>query len=171
MIIFMPIFGSLSDKVGRRSRVWMWQRGSRYFGLPGVLAHAFRGLAAVLTVAVCLGIFYASVLGTEASLFDEAIRSRNPVFRDITVYQFSGIFASGLIPLIASTLILYNGGQPWLLCGYIALVSLVSSYRPTLCAMALPKLTRAFRSNARFKAKWHHSRPPPLGDFPNASQS
>ena len=42
------------------------------------------------------------------------------------VYQFSGIFASGLTPLIAATLLHLNDNQPWLIAGYIVLVSIVS---------------------------------------------
>ena len=127
MIIFMPLFGSLSDKVGRRA---VYGCGGVVLGIsvfPAFWLMHFGVFAAVLTVAVCLGIFYASVLGTEASLFSEQFDPEIRYSGISLVYQFSGIFASGLTPLIASTLILYNGGQPWLLCGYIALVSLVSS--------------------------------------------
>ena len=42
------------------------------------------------------------------------------------VYQFSGIFASGLTPLIAATLLHYNDNQPWLIAGYIVVVSIIS---------------------------------------------
>jgi hypothetical protein len=43
------------------------------------------------------------------------------------VYQFSGIFASGLTPIIATSLLPYGGNKPWLICGYILLVSIISA--------------------------------------------
>ena len=43
------------------------------------------------------------------------------------MYQFSGIFASGLTPIIATSLLPYGGNKPWLICGYILLVSIISA--------------------------------------------
>ena len=43
-----------------------------------------------------------------------------------SVYQFSGIFASGLTPSIATLLLGYAGGAPWLFVGYMVLVTLIS---------------------------------------------
>ena len=127
MIVFMPIFGHLSDKVGRRV-VYGW--GSILLGVvifPAFWFMNFGPTASMITVAVCLGILYAAVLGTEAALFSEQFSTEIRYSGISLVYQFSGIFASGLTPLIASALIIYNGGQPWLLCGYIVLVSLISA--------------------------------------------
>ncbi|MGG2339510.1 hypothetical protein ACE4ZU_26800, partial [Salmonella enterica] len=42
------------------------------------------------------------------------------------VYQFSGIFASGLTPIIATYLIEANGKQPWYVIGYLVFAALVS---------------------------------------------
>lgn len=47
--------------------------------------------------------------------------------------QFSGIFASGLTPIIAAYLIQQNDGQPWLVCAYVVFATLVSM----LYAMAI----------------------------------
>ena len=41
--------------------------------------------------------------------------------------QFSGIFASGLTPIIATALLPAGGGRPWLICGYVLVVSLISA--------------------------------------------
>jgi MFS transporter, MHS family, shikimate and dehydroshikimate transport protein len=44
------------------------------------------------------------------------------------VFQVAGIFSSGPTPLIAAVLLVYGGGQPWLVCLYVAAVSLVSFF-------------------------------------------
>jgi MFS family permease len=127
MIIFMPIFGHLSDKIGRRA-VYGW--GSIVLGIaifPAFWLMNFGSSAAMVTIAVSLGILYAAVLGTEASLFSEQFSTEIRYSGISLVYQVSGIFASGLTPLIASALIIYNGGQPWVLCAYVVLVSLISA--------------------------------------------
>jgi MFS family permease len=127
MIIFMPIFGHLSDKIGRRA---VYGFGSIVLGIavfPAFWLMSFGPEIALMTVAVCLGIFYAAVLGTEAALFSEQFSTEIRYSGISLVYQFSGIFASGLTPLIASALLIYGGGQPWMLCTYIVLVSLISA--------------------------------------------
>jgi MFS transporter, MHS family, shikimate and dehydroshikimate transport protein len=127
MIVFMPIFGHLSDKIGRRA-VYGW--GSIVLGLvifPAFWVMNLGTVAAMTTVAVCLGILYSAVLGTEAAFFSEQFGTEIRYSGISLVYQFSGIFASGLTPLIASALIAYNGGQPWMLCAYIVVVSIVSA--------------------------------------------
>jgi MHS family shikimate/dehydroshikimate transporter-like MFS transporter len=43
------------------------------------------------------------------------------------VYQFSGIFASGLTPIIATALLPIGNNQPWLICLYVLVVSLISA--------------------------------------------
>ena len=42
------------------------------------------------------------------------------------VYQFSGIYASGLTPLILTALLGAAGGTPWLAAGYLVLTGLIS---------------------------------------------
>ncbi len=42
------------------------------------------------------------------------------------VYQFSGIYASGVTPMILTALIAAGGGTPWLACGYLVATSVVS---------------------------------------------
>jgi MHS family metabolite:H+ symporter-like MFS transporter len=73
------------------------------------------------------------VYGPEAALFcdlfDAPVRYTGISF----VYQFSGIFASGITPIIATYLIAANGTQPWYLCAYVIFAALVSA----ACAMAM----------------------------------
>jgi MHS family shikimate/dehydroshikimate transporter-like MFS transporter len=46
------------------------------------------------------------------------------------VYQFSGIFASGITPIIATALLKSGGGEPWQICMYVLFAGAVSA----LCA-------------------------------------
>jgi len=128
MIIMLPIFGNLSDRVGRR----------RLFGTAGLLigvltfgAFWLMGTKDPLLIWIAITIpfafVYPAVYGAQAALFSELFDTRVRYTGISFVYQFSGIFASGLTPIIATALLPLGGGKPWLICFYVLAVSLVSA--------------------------------------------
>lgn len=80
-----------------------------------------------LSLMIPFGIFYASVYGPEAALFCELFDARIRYTGISFVYQFSGIFFSGLTPIIATALLKINGGSPTLMCIYVAASGVVSA--------------------------------------------
>jgi MFS transporter, MHS family, shikimate and dehydroshikimate transport protein len=142
MLFFIPAFGRLSDTLGRRG----------VFGtaalLTGLLAFpAFwlmstagnNGLLVALAIIIPFGIVYAAVYGPEAALFSELFDTRVRYSGISFVYQFSGIFASGLTPIIATALLKQNDGQPWLVATYMLIVGVISA----LSAWALRETAQA----------------------------
>ncbi len=127
MVFMIPIFGKLSDRVGR-------QKVYRYgVILTALLAYpAFwlmdtgNWVLATIAILVPFGIVYPAIYGPIAAMFSELFSTRVRYTGVSFVYQFSGIFASGLTPLIAATLLHYGGGEPWLIAGYIVFVAVVS---------------------------------------------
>ena len=83
------------------------------------------------------GIIYAMCYGPEAALFCDLFDPRVRYTGISFVYQFSGIFASGITPIIATYLIAENGNQPWYLCAYVVFAAVVSA----LCASAIKGTT------------------------------
>lgn len=73
------------------------------------------------------GIIYAMCYGPEAALFCDLFDPRVRYTGISFVYQFSGIFSSGITPIVATYLIAANGNQPWYLCGYVVFAALVSA--------------------------------------------
>lgn len=127
----IPFFGWLSDRIGR-TRVYAV--GSLITGLSAfpafwVFLNAGGSTGMIwLALIIPFGIFYASVYGPEAALFSELFPARVRYTGISFVYQFSGIFASGLTPIIATALLQYSGAQnPWLVCAYVAFAGLVSA--------------------------------------------
>ena len=131
MACFIPMWGSLADRIGK----------ARIFGtaalLLGVTAYpvfwvlhnyATTNLFFVyMAIIVPFGIIYAAAYASMASLFSESF---DPTVRYSSisfVYQFSGIFASGLTPMIATMLVQANDSQPWYLCGYLLVAGVISA--------------------------------------------
>jgi MFS transporter, MHS family, shikimate and dehydroshikimate transport protein len=128
MIVMLPVYGNLSDHIGRR-------RMFAYAGLLiGILSFpAFWLMETKIPILVWLAItvpfafVYPAVYGPQAALFSELFDTRVRYTGISFVYQFSGIFASGLTPIIATSLLPAGGNKPWLVCAYILIVSIISA--------------------------------------------
>ncbi len=133
MIFTIPFFGHLSDKVGR-ARVYFW--GSlitAFSAFPAfwLMTHSGGNMFVIwLSIIIPFGIFYASIYGPEAALFCDLFDAKVRYTGISFVYQFSGIFASGITPIIATALLKSGGGEPWQICMYVVFAGLVSA----LCA-------------------------------------
>ncbi|MDQ2736488.1 MAG: MHS family MFS transporter [Pseudomonadota bacterium] len=130
MIVTIPMFGQLADRIGR-AKVYMW--GSLVTAISAfpafwLMTHSGGNVLLVwLAIVVPFGILYASIYGPEAvlfcDLFDAKVRYTGISF----VYQFSGIFASGITPIVATALLKSGGGQPWQICMYVLFAGVVSA--------------------------------------------
>jgi len=131
MIFTIPFFGRMADRVGR-PKVYMW--GSLITAVSAFpafwLMSTSSGNMLVIWLAIIIpfGILYASVYGPEAvlfcDLFDAKVRYTGISF----VYQFSGIWSSGITPIIATALIGFGGGSPWWVCLYVLFAGVVSAW-------------------------------------------
>lgn len=130
MCFFIPFFGRLSDRIGR-TRVYFW--GALITGFSAIPAFwifiHFSDHILILWLAIIIpfGILYSSVYGPEAALFCDLFDAKVRYTGISFVYQFSGIFASGLTPIIATYLLKTGGGEPWHIVGYVILSGVVSA--------------------------------------------
>jgi MHS family shikimate/dehydroshikimate transporter-like MFS transporter len=130
MCFFIPLFGYMSDRLGR-TKVYFW--GSLITGISSFPAFWLINSSGAnvtliwMSIIIPFGIFYASVYGPEAALFAELFDTKVRYTGISFVYQFSGIFASGLTPIIATALLKYSNGDTTLICAYVAFAGLVSA--------------------------------------------
>ncbi|MGW7257390.1 MFS transporter [Streptomyces sp. NPDC054834] len=127
MAVLLPVSGALTGRQGARR---MYPTGIARFGLSVFPAFwlfgtaGFWGYAAGITLT--LGIVHAVVYGAQgtlfAALFPAEVRYTGMSF----VYQVSGIFTSGVTPLLMSVLPAAGHGTPWIACGYLVLTAAVS---------------------------------------------
>src|SRR5690625_2592320 len=130
MCFFIPIFGALSDRVGR-PRMYIW--GALATGISAVPAlylmtvHVAQVCIVWLSIVLPFGVLYASIYGPIAALFCELFDTDVRYTGISFVYQFSGIFASGITPMIATALLQANDNRPWYLGGYIIFTAIISA--------------------------------------------
>jgi MFS family permease len=115
-----------------RTKVFGW--GSVITGLSALPAFwiwmTYPDQAILVWAALILpvALFYASVYGPEAALFCDLFGPQVRYTGISFVYQFSGIFASGLTPIIATALIQeYGPNGGWAIASYCAFAGIVSA--------------------------------------------
>src|SRR5579885_1465502 len=128
MIVMLPFYGNISDKVGRRR---LFAIGGLLIGIltfPAFwLMQTLSPILIWIAITIPFAIIYPAVYGPQAALFSELFDTRVRYTGISFVYQFSGIFASGLTPIIATALLPLGGGKPWLICLYVLAVSIISA--------------------------------------------
>ncbi|GHJ42531.1 MFS transporter [Streptomyces sp. TS71-3] len=129
MAALLPLSGALVDRAGPR-RVYL--AGMGLFALSVYPAFWLFGAAGNWAFAVALvatlGVVHASFYGAQGTLFAALFPTSVRYTGMSVVYQVSGIFASGLTPLIVTALMALGSGTPWLACGYLVATGLASMW-------------------------------------------
>ena len=135
-VVLVPIAGALSDKVGRKPvfRVGAW--AALLLAFPVAVLVQSGGQLAIFTALVAgLGLVYGTVYGPLAAFWSELFETRFRYTALSSLYQLSGVVASGLTPLIAAWLVTLGGGTLWWVAGYNVVVAAIS----LTCARFLPE--------------------------------
>jgi MFS family permease len=127
MAVLLPVSGRLTDRFGAR-RVYM--AGVACYGIAAFPAFALFGtknlLLFGLAMIVVFGVVHAIFYGAQGTLYSALYPTRTRYTGLSFVYQFSGIYASGVTPMILTALIAAAGGTPWLACAYLVTTAAIS---------------------------------------------
>jgi MFS family permease len=128
LAVLLVGFGRLADVWSARG---LYATGAVLFALsvyPAFAAFRTRDplLIGVVLVLV-LGVVHAVLYAPQGTLYAQLSPVRMRYTGMSFVYQFSGIYASGLTPLIVTSLLAAGGGTPWLACGYLVVTGLIGA--------------------------------------------
>lgn len=134
--VLVPLSGALSDRLGRKPvyRVGAWLGLLLAFPVAAMVQSESRALIFAALV-LGLGLVYGVVYGPLAAFWSELFETRYRYTALSTLYQVSGIVASGLTPLIAAWLVTLGDGTLWWVAGYNVAVAAIS----LVCARFLPE--------------------------------
>jgi MFS family permease len=135
-VLLVLLGGAVSDRVGRKPvyRLGAWL--ALLFAFPAAaLIQSEDRWAIFTTFVVGLGVLYGLVYGPLAAWWSELFDTRYRYSALSTLYQVSGIFASGLTPLVAAWLVSRGDGSLWLVATYAVAVAALS----LTCAHLLPE--------------------------------
>lgn len=135
-VVLVPVAGAWSDRLGRKPvyRLGAWLGLLFAFPAAAMVQSGHRGLI-FLTFVGGLGMIYGVVYGPLAAFWAELFETRYRYTALSTLYQVSGIVASGLTPLIAAWLVTRGDGTLWWVATYNVAVAALS----LTCARFLPE--------------------------------
>jgi MFS family permease len=135
-VALVPVAGALSDRRGRKPvyRVGTWLGLLTAFPVAALVQSGTRS-GIFLALVTGLGLTYGLVYGPLAAWWSELFDTRYRYTALSSLYQLSGIVASGLTPLIAAWLVSRGDGTLWWVAAYQVGVATLS----LLCARALPE--------------------------------
>ncbi|MCI2422445.1 MHS family MFS transporter [Saccharopolyspora sp. K220] len=128
LAVLLPVFGQFADRWTPRRA---YALGASLFALsvyPAFLAFQTRDpLLTGLVIVLVLGVIHAILYAPQGTLYAQLAPVRLRYTGMSFVYQFSGIYASGLTPLIITALLAASGGSPWWACAYLVLTGAIGT--------------------------------------------
>jgi MFS family permease len=127
MAALLPVSGLLTDRFGAKR---VYASGIAAYGLAVFPVFALFGTKNLMLFAlgmlVVFGVIHAWFYGAQGSLYASLFPARIRYTGLSTVYQLSGVYASGLTPLILTALIGAAGGTPWIACAYLVVTAVIA---------------------------------------------
>jgi MFS family permease len=140
MAVLLPVSGRLTDRFDVRA---VYGTGIALFGLSVFPVFALFGHRSIAWFTVAMvwvfGVVHAIFYGAQGTLFAGLFPTRVRYTGLSTVYQLSGVFASGITPLILTALIAAEHGGPWYACSYLALTAVISVGATALLRPSTPE--------------------------------
>jgi MHS family shikimate/dehydroshikimate transporter-like MFS transporter len=126
IIALQPVYGALSDRIGRRPLNLFGTVFTALFAYPlFLLLETRQPVLITLGLIVATAAGFAPVVAVQpafyAELFGAGVR-----YTGFAASREVGAAVSGFSPLVAAALLSAAGGQPWLVAGWLVVTSLVS---------------------------------------------
>jgi metabolite-proton symporter len=134
MVFFIPFFGRMADRFDRRHLYTVGVILLALLAYPSfLLIGTGNPIVIGATLVVVLGVVYPCVYGPQSSFYAELFPTQVRYTGISFVYQFSGVFASGLTPLILTYLLGRANNGFGLILTYGVAVSVIS----VICTLSI----------------------------------
>ncbi|WP_223167261.1 MFS transporter [Nonomuraea sp. SYSU D8015] len=126
-VVSIPLFGMLSDRIGRVPLYRMAALFQALFAVP-----AFALLSTGNTILICvvitlgIGVGVNGMLGSQCALLAELFGARHRYTGVAIGREFSAIIAGGVAPMIGAALLLAFSNSWWPLAAYVVVLSLIT---------------------------------------------
>jgi MHS family shikimate/dehydroshikimate transporter-like MFS transporter len=94
-----------------------------FFVAAGTGSH----VAIVLAIVFGVNVAHDAMYGPQAAWFGELFDTRLRYSGASLGYQIGAVLSGGFAPLIAAALLVAGGGSPWLIVGYFAVLTVITS--------------------------------------------
>ena len=134
MIFFIPFFGRMADRFDRRRLYTTGVILLAVLTYPSfLLIGTGNPLVIGATLVIVLGVVYPCVYGPQSSFYAELFPTQVRYTGISFVYQFSGVLASGMTPLILTYLLGVADNGFGLILAYVVVVSVISA----ICSLSI----------------------------------
>ena len=126
-LLTIPLFGVLSDRWTRRRTYMAGCVFLAAFAMPFfALLDTRDPVRIALAVVLAMNLGHAVLYSVQAALIPELFGTRLRCTGASIGYQLGAVFAGGLAPLVAATLVRYFPGSYWPLAAYVIVMAVVS---------------------------------------------
>jgi MHS family shikimate/dehydroshikimate transporter-like MFS transporter len=158
----VPLWGSLSDRFGRRKVYLAGAVFSMVFAFPFfALVDTKEPVLIYLAIVLGVNVGHDLMYGPQAAYYSELFGTRVRYSGASLGYQLASVFSGGFAPLIATALLAANGGSPTLVALYISALGLITVISTVLAPEtyqeeieeARPEEKRFFREGTAERAR------------------